>query len=148
MQSWKNLKTNLNLPSTSESDENNCLSCSNYVLINRLFLCLIVIGIFYISAFPLLPDFLHVQSAHSKPVSSTGLTRALHELIHGSYEDAFAFNPYVKRVASFFGAQTAIRLIGSTRKAFTTRFIALDLLGTSLLFLWAFSPIYFSGWGG
>lgn len=115
-----------------------------YIICNLIFAGVLAVVLAYFGIFSSAGDY-PVHALAPGTLTSTGLQRALSELMRGNLSEALQFNSYSVGIFAFFVAQLIMRLAFSAVFIFCAdkrrRLILTDAIISTLLFLCAFAPM-------
>ena len=115
-----------------------------YIICNLIFAVVLAAVLAYFGIFSSATDY-PIHAIASGTLTSTGLQRALSELMCGNLTEALQFNRYSVGIFAFFVVQLGMRLSLSAIYIFCAdkrrRLILADAIISTLLFLCAFAPM-------
>ena len=115
-----------------------------YIICNLIFAGVLAAVLAYFGIFSSAGDY-PVHALAPGTLTSTGLQRALSELMRGNLSEALQFNCYSVGIFAFFVVQLIMRLAFSAVFIFCAdkrrRLILTDAIISTLLFLCAFAPM-------
>ena len=118
--------------------------CEPYIICNLIFAVVLTAVLAYFGIFSSDADY-PVHALAPGTLASTGLQRALSELMRGNLDAALQFNRYSVGIFAFFVVQLVMRLAFSAIYIFCAdkrrQLILTDAIISTLLFLCAFVPM-------
>lgn len=115
-----------------------------YIICNLIFAVVLAAVLAYFGIFSSATDY-PIHAIASGTLTSTGLQRALSELMRGNLTEALRFNCYSVGIFAFFVVQLVMRISLGAIYIFCAdkrrRLILADAIISTLLFLCAFAPM-------